>query len=180
MQRNASSLIPVEIVTEFVFARDSTVTVPAAQQVHLEVLGIISAEYPQSITVEYALCPGIEDSREVLKVQRHLARSVVDVIQAVDGYKYAERHALHKEGDGTRFKFVCVDSVANASRKSISKKGKGAVTPDEEITPAPNAPPRYDCNGAVHIKFSKKRDAINVVYRHNPVHGPSVMQDESK
>jgi hypothetical protein len=28
----------------------------------------------------------------------------------------------------------------------------------------------YDCGGAIHIKFSTKRDAINVVYKHNPIH----------
>jgi hypothetical protein len=31
----------------------------------------------------------------------------------------------------------------------------------------------YDCGGAIHIKFSIKREAINVVYKHNPIHGSS-------
>jgi hypothetical protein len=34
--------------------------------------------------------------------------------------------------------------------------------------------PTYDCRGAVHIKFSLKREAINVVYKHNPIHGSRV------
>jgi hypothetical protein len=34
----------------------------------------------------------------------------------------------------------------------------------------PAALPTYDCGGAIHIKFSLKRDAINVVYKHNPIH----------
>jgi hypothetical protein len=28
----------------------------------------------------------------------------------------------------------------------------------------------YGCGGAIHIKFSIKREAINVVYKHNPIH----------
>jgi hypothetical protein len=30
--------------------------------------------------------------------------------------------------------------------------------------------PTYDCGGAIHVKFSLKRDAINVVYKHTPIH----------
>jgi hypothetical protein len=28
----------------------------------------------------------------------------------------------------------------------------------------------YDCGGAIHIRFSTKRDAINIIYKHNPIH----------
>jgi hypothetical protein len=38
--------------------------------------------------------------------------------------------------------------------------------------------PTYDCGGAIHIKFSIKREAINVVYTHNPVHSSPII-DES-
>jgi hypothetical protein len=34
--------------------------------------------------------------------------------------------------------------------------------------------PTYDCGGAVYIKFSLKREAINVVYKHNPIHSSRV------
>ncbi|KAI1536507.1 hypothetical protein PtrSN002B_005778 [Pyrenophora tritici-repentis] len=30
--------------------------------------------------------------------------------------------------------------------------------------------PTYDCEGAIHVKFSLQRQAINVVYKHNPIH----------
>jgi hypothetical protein len=33
----------------------------------------------------------------------------------------------------------------------------------------------YDCGGAIHIKFSTKREAINVVYKHNPIHSSSMI-----
>lgn len=34
--------------------------------------------------------------------------------------------------------------------------------------------PTYDCGGALFIKFSIKREAINVVYKHNPIHSSPV------
>jgi hypothetical protein len=37
--------------------------------------------------------------------------------------------------------------------------------------------PTYDCGGAIHIKFSLKREAINVVYKHNLIHS-SLVTDE--
>jgi hypothetical protein len=37
--------------------------------------------------------------------------------------------------------------------------------------------PTYDCRGAIHIKFSLKREAINVVYKHNLIHS-SPIDDE--
>lgn len=68
LEKNASSLIPVEIVTEFVFAAASTITVPVAHQLALDAL-IEPADHLQSITVGYALCRSI-DGKERLKVQR--------------------------------------------------------------------------------------------------------------
>jgi hypothetical protein len=72
LEKNASSLIPIETVTEFVFATASTITIPAAQQSALNAL-IQPAEHLQSITVEYALCRDI-DGQERLKIQRAVAR----------------------------------------------------------------------------------------------------------
>lgn len=34
----------------------------------------------------------------------------------------------------------------------------------------PTVKPTYDCGGAIHIKFSLKRDALNAVYKHNSIH----------
>jgi hypothetical protein len=72
LEKNAASLIPVEIVTEFVFAAASTITVSVAQQPALEEL-IQPADHLQSITVDYALCRDI-DGKERLRVQRAIAR----------------------------------------------------------------------------------------------------------
>jgi hypothetical protein len=37
--------------------------------------------------------------------------------------------------------------------------------------------PTYDCGGAIHIKFSLKREAINIVYKHNPIHTTREIDD---
>lgn len=72
IEKNASSLIPVEIVTEFVFTAASTITIPVAQQTALDAL-IEPAGYLQSIIADYALCRDI-DGKDRLKVQRAIAR----------------------------------------------------------------------------------------------------------
>jgi hypothetical protein len=72
LDKNAASLVPVEIVTEFVLAVASTITIPVAQQSALDAL-IQPADYPQSMTVEYALCRDT-DGKDRLKVQRAIAR----------------------------------------------------------------------------------------------------------
>jgi hypothetical protein len=72
LDKNAASLIPVEIVTELVFAVASTITIPVAQQPALDAL-IEPADHLQSMTVEYALCRDI-DGKDRLKIQRAIAR----------------------------------------------------------------------------------------------------------
>jgi hypothetical protein len=72
LDKNAASLIPVEIVTEFVFAVASTITIPVDQQPALDAL-IEPADHLQSMTVEYALCRDI-DGKDRLKIQRAIAR----------------------------------------------------------------------------------------------------------
>ncbi|KAH7408489.1 hypothetical protein DE146DRAFT_376046 [Phaeosphaeria sp. MPI-PUGE-AT-0046c] len=180
IEKNASSLIPIEVVTEFIFAAASAITIPVAQQLALDAL-IKPADYLQSITVDYALCRDI-DGKARLKVQRAIARSIVEVIQGADGYRYAERSAQSKEGgDGARFKYVCNDSLQNRDRKSNTKKDKEQDSDDGENVEKKRrrrSLPTYDCGGALHIKFSIKREAINVVYKHNPIHG-SPAADES-
>jgi hypothetical protein len=99
--------------------------------------------------------------------------SFVDTIQNVDGFKYSERSAKNKDGDdGIRFKYVCADSVQ--SHKGGVKKEKEGENVENETrkrkrTRKPE-PTTYACGGAIHIKFSIERAAINVVYKHNPIH----------
>ncbi|KAF2028151.1 hypothetical protein EK21DRAFT_102004 [Setomelanomma holmii] len=161
LEKNASSLIPVEIVTEFVFAAASTITIPVVHQLALKAL-IQPADHLQSITVDYALCRDID------------VRSIIEAIQDADGFKYSERSAQSKEGgDGARLKYVCQDSLQNRDRKNNMKKEKHHDSEESETQPKKRGQvllPTYGCGGAIHVKFSIERQAINVVYKHNPIH----------
>jgi hypothetical protein len=62
---------------------------------------------------------------------------------------------------------------SNMFAKTASRKGKSPDSDDgkpEVKKQGPVALPTYDCGGAIHIKFSLKRNAVNVVYKHNPIH----------
>jgi hypothetical protein len=104
-------------------------------------------------------------------------RSIIEAIQETDGFKYSEHSAQNKEGgDGARLKYVCQDSLQNRDRKSNMKKEKSQESEDSKAEvkkQGPSVLPTYDCGGAIHVKFSLKREAINVVYKHNPIHTKS-------
>ncbi|KAI8942181.1 hypothetical protein NX059_000268 [Plenodomus lindquistii] len=167
LDKSASSLIPTAIVTEFIFAAASTITIPVTHQPNLDAL-IEPADFLQSITVEHALCRDV-DNKETLKAQRTIARSIIDTIEDADGFKYKERSVSNtKSGDGLRLRYVCTDSPQSHIR---AKSAKSHESEDSDVDAASNrGPPTYDCGGAVHVKFSIKREAINVVYKHNPIH----------
>ena len=102
-------------------------------------------------------------------------RSIIETIQHVDGFKYHERKAWNLSGsEGTRFKYICSDSLQNRDRQNNAKKSKYGddtedVRPRNRKTGGPLLA-TYDCGGAIHIKFSTKREAINIIYKHNPIH----------
>ncbi|EMD92963.1 hypothetical protein COCC4DRAFT_139119 [Bipolaris maydis ATCC 48331] len=172
VDKNASSFIPTHVVTEFVFAPASTITIPVTQQPNLDIL-IEPADHLQTIAVEHALCKDIH-GKQRLQVQRAIARAIMATVQETDSFAYSERSALNKDGgDGVRFRYVCLDSMQNRYRKSNKKKDMSHDSDGSDVEPGKNsngALPTYDCGGAVHIKFSLKREAINVVYKHNPIH----------
>jgi hypothetical protein len=74
---------------------------------------------------------------------------------------------------------VCHDSVQKRIRKSTTKKEKDQNSEDsDDVKDLEQAEPvRYDCGGAIHIKFSLKREAINVVYKHNPIHSTAAVDE---
>lgn len=51
----------------------------------------------------------------------------------------------------------------------MKRKAKEADSEDENVSLENQL--KHDCGGAIHIKFSAKRDAINIVYKHSPIHG---------
>lgn len=100
-------------------------------------------------------------------------RSIVAVIQEADGFKYSKRKAYNAKsgGDGVRLRYVCQDSLENKDRKTNKNRKEKDAENDESIAKASrDLLPTYDCGGAIYIKFSLKREAINVVYKHNPIH----------
>lgn len=89
-------------------------------------------------------------------------------------FKYLERKALNKEGsDSVRLKYICSDSLQNKSRTTNGRKEEqteDSIGVNRQGKRGPTARSIYDCGGAVHIKFSRNRDAINILYKHNPIH----------
>ncbi|EUC36366.1 hypothetical protein COCCADRAFT_88301 [Bipolaris zeicola 26-R-13] len=179
VDKSAASFIPTHVVTEFIFAPASTITIPVTQQLNLDIL-IELADHLQSIAVEHALCKNIH-GKQRLQVQRAIARSIIATIQETDSFAYSERSALNKDGgDGVRFRYVCLDSMQNRYRKSNKKKEASHDSDGSDVEAEKNrhgALPTYDCGGAVHIKFSLRREAINVVYKHNPIHTARLASD---
>lgn len=100
-------------------------------------------------------------------------RSIIAAIEEADGFKYSERRVYNPKAgrDGARFRYDCQDSLDNKDRKVSKKKEElNAVDEDETSTANKDLIPAYGCGGVIHVRFSIKRDAINVVYRHNPIH----------
>ncbi|KAF3033994.1 hypothetical protein E8E12_005744 [Didymella heteroderae] len=100
-------------------------------------------------------------------------RVPIAAIEEADGFKYFERHAFNPKigGDGARLNYVCQDSLQNKDRKANKKKKEADPEGgDDSATASKDLTPTYDCGGAIHVKFSIRREAINVVYKHNPVH----------
>ncbi|KAF2015472.1 hypothetical protein BU24DRAFT_408683 [Aaosphaeria arxii CBS 175.79] len=181
LEKSATSFVPTQVVTEFVFANTSTITISVSHQGQLEPLGLVPADFPQSITVEHAFCRNLE-GKERLKVQRAIARSFIESIQEADGFRYSERQATINS-DGSRFKYVCWDSLQNRDRKRNSKKENVTDQNDSDEHKSERANrqlPTFDCKGAIHIKFSFKRDAVNVIYIHNPIHRDTKSRQENE
>jgi hypothetical protein len=92
-----------------------------------------------------------------------------------------ERSSENKEGtDGARLKYVCQDSVQHKTKLSRKRKEKRQDSEEREVHPNNGGDPAiigYACGGAVHVKFSTKREAIHVVYKHNSIHGRPVDDD---
>ncbi|KAF2852686.1 hypothetical protein T440DRAFT_497687 [Plenodomus tracheiphilus IPT5] len=162
----ASNLIPTGIVTEFLFAAASTLTIPVTEQFNLDAL-IQPADFLQSITVEHALCRDF-DAKDRLKAQRAISRSIVEAIEEADGFKYIERSVTNiKSGDGARIRYFCKDSTQGRVRGKPAKHESEGNDGDAATN---HTVPTFECGGAIHVKFSIKREAINVVYKHNSIH----------
>ncbi|OCL05214.1 hypothetical protein AOQ84DRAFT_345127 [Glonium stellatum] len=177
MESGSRSLIPETVAAEFLFGINSTITMPIAQQENGSAAGSSTGLPQRIVSVEEAFCRKM-DSKARVKPQRAIAKSLVEAVQKLDGFRYTERQAWgHKNDDGTRFKFVCVDSlqnrdrVANIKARALKKQGgEDAENSFVEIAGSPSALPTYDCCGSIHVKFSIQKGCIDVIYRHTPIH----------
>lgn len=104
-----------------------------------------------------------------------LYRSIVDAIAEVDGFRYSERRVHHPKegGHGARFLHVCNDSTKNHRRKANEKKeiDKDPGSDNSDDSKSKKRPlATYDCGGTIIVNSSTKKDGVNVVYTHNPIH----------
>jgi hypothetical protein len=103
------------------------------------------------------------------------SRSIVEAITEIDGFKYSERRVHHPKegGHGARFLYVCNDSTKNHRRKANEKKDKENDQGSEDNDHSTNKKQplaTYDCGGSISVGFSTKKDGVNVIYTHNPIH----------
>ena len=124
--------------------------------------------------------------------QKAVARAIVNAVQEVDGYKYANarQHPL-KEEEGVRIAFTCNDSQQNKDRAANTKEGRASEAANqgsEEIEGGEEGKrkrpksrlPTYDCKGAVNVKFSTKSQVLEVKYRHLMVHRETAWRSRGK
>ena len=102
------------------------------------------------------------EPKEALRKQKAIAKTVVETVQKVDGYRYSfHNNWISKEDSACRFSYYCNDSTLNkgrAANESASMVGKRKIKPV------------YECQGAVWIKFSVTYQKLQVEYKHVPVH----------
>ncbi|KAF2632801.1 hypothetical protein BU25DRAFT_83101 [Macroventuria anomochaeta] len=102
------------------------------------------------------------DPKDRMRKQRAIAKCCVDAIQRIDGYRYSFHNCWNsREDDSFRFSYYCNDSLLNKDRAA---NGKGAKLGKRATKPV------YDCKGVLSIKFSATKEALDVFYKHVPVH----------
>lgn len=112
----------------------------------------------------------IADARESAIVQRAASRGVIQAIENADGFRYSFNNAwTAKDGEGSRFSYICQDSMQNKDRHANGyprtiKHLKG------DIGSRGPRKPTYDCKGSVSIKFSTTKQRCDVYYRHYAIH----------
>ncbi|KAK7180177.1 hypothetical protein DPSP01_014466 [Paraphaeosphaeria sporulosa] len=118
-------------------------------------------EHKISMSILEALQP-MPDTRDKMKKQRAIAKCCVDAIQRCDGYRYSFHNCWEsREDDSYRFSYYCNDSLLNKDRAA---NGKGAKLGKRATKPV------YDCKGVLSIKFSATKQALDVFYKHIPIH----------
>lgn len=113
-----------------------------------------------ALSVNAALSP--VDKKESLKMQKSIAKTLVEHIAKADGYRYSfHNNWLSKEDGAHRFSYFCNDSTLNKGR--AANEGAGMVNKRK-------MKPVYDCAGTIHVKFSVTKQSLELHYKHVPCH----------
>ncbi len=102
------------------------------------------------------------DPKDQMRKQKAIAKSIVEAISEVDGYRYSfHNNWLSKEDEACRFSYYCNDSTLNkgrAANEGAGMEGKKKVKPV------------YDCQGLIWVKFSITKNNLEIQYKHIPLH----------
>ncbi|KAF2180694.1 hypothetical protein K469DRAFT_729651 [Zopfia rhizophila CBS 207.26] len=157
----SQSLIPVELVTVFVFVAGSSATVPSSQQLNLGFprikTGRISTDSPcRACIVPRPRRKGqIEDSESDCSMFIETIQGLMD--SNTQSAKPGAKTVVMALGSNM-YAWI----LSRTRRRSWRRRH---LTPKIFLLAS-----TYDRGGAVHIKFLTKREAINVLYKHNSVH----------
>ncbi|KXS96357.1 hypothetical protein AC578_3081 [Pseudocercospora eumusae] len=113
----------------------------------------------------------IVDPRGSQIVQRAASRGIQQVVQAVDGFRYSFNNAwAAKDGEGSRFSYICQDSMQNKDRHANGYTRVMKHLKDPGGAERGPRKPTYDCKGSISVKFSTNRQSCDVYYRHLAIH----------
>ncbi|KAF2461211.1 hypothetical protein BDY21DRAFT_140913 [Lineolata rhizophorae] len=98
--------------------------------------------------------------------QRAIGKVIVDAVERVDGFRYSfHNNWLSREDNAFRFSYFCNDSLLNKGRKNNHKNQISGGDPTKR-----SKKPVYDCRGLIAVKFSETKQALEVIYKHIPLH----------
>ncbi|EME85225.1 uncharacterized protein MYCFIDRAFT_174056 [Pseudocercospora fijiensis CIRAD86] len=113
----------------------------------------------------------IVDPRGSQIVQRAASRGIQQVVEAVDGFRYSFNNAwAAKDGEGSRFSYICQDSMQNKDRHANGYTRVMKHLKDPNGVERGPRKPTYDCKGSISVKFSTTRQSCDVYYRHLAIH----------
>ncbi|KAF1991795.1 hypothetical protein K402DRAFT_69984 [Aulographum hederae CBS 113979] len=120
----------------------------------------VSAE-KKPLSIMEALIP-TSDPKDTQKKQKAIAKTIVDSIQKVDGYRYAFHNNWRSGEEGAyRFSYYCNDSLLNKDRVANGRNGVAGKRATKPV---------YDCKGILAVKFSAPKQCVEVTYKHIPIH----------
>ncbi|KPI35820.1 uncharacterized protein AB675_11131 [Cyphellophora attinorum] len=115
-----------------------------------------------ALSVDAALSACAADLKDGLKLQKAIAKTLVEHVTKADGFRYSfHNNWLSKEDEAHRFSYFCNDSTLNKGRAANEGKGMDGKR---------KMKPVYDCHGTIHVKFSVTKHSMELHYKHIPIH----------